>query len=236
MPLYKINAPMPGSYVEGLGVLRSGDVVNVPTSIVVRRNGRDKRVPIPPRLMWIPQDADAWKAFHDYFGNVKIKQRDAQGNVIKDQLGKDVEVDFKDANGKTVQVQPLPDLTPEPEMTPEEEEAAIESRKRAEELQAARAEAVEQYKAVLAGQNQFPREPLPVPTPAADPLLEEEQKKEQRAKEQKPTVIARAAASVNPAGAPRARPAGPPPTPAGTQPAPQQPAPQSEPVRESDKT
>jgi hypothetical protein len=62
MPLYEINSQYPGAYVEGIGVLPPGTVIDLPEKIVIKdAYGGEREVTILPRCSWIPLD-DAAKA------------------------------------------------------------------------------------------------------------------------------------------------------------------------------
>lgn len=142
MSLWKVNCAGMGAYVEGVGVLRTGEVHDIPEFVVVKRHGRDKRIAVTPRLSWIPMDDRSWTRFHEFWGHQK--QLDADGRPVLDAEGKEALV--RGPDGEPLWVQPYADMTPEPEMTPEEEDAAAEETARREELARARAEAVEEFK------------------------------------------------------------------------------------------
>lgn len=141
MSLFKVNCGYPGAYIEGIGVLKAGEIHDIPEFVVVQRRGRPKRIAVTPRLSWIPMDDRSWARFHEEYGNQK--QKDADGRVMLDDQGREIEL--KDATGRPIPVAPYADQTPEPEMTPEEEDAAAEAARRKEELDRIRAEAVAEY-------------------------------------------------------------------------------------------
>lgn len=67
MPKYEINAPYPGSYVEGFGLLKPGTVHELPEKIVVTDfDGSERVVVIEPRCSWIPMDDAAKVLFKRY--------------------------------------------------------------------------------------------------------------------------------------------------------------------------
>ena len=68
MARYRINAPYPGSYVEGFGVLKSGEEYELPEKLILRdEDGKpvDERI-IAPHSMWWPLDDHARELFAKY--------------------------------------------------------------------------------------------------------------------------------------------------------------------------
>lgn len=64
MPKYEINAPYPGSYIEGFGLLKPGTVIDLPERFVVTDfDGAERVVVIEPRCCWIPLDDVAKSLF-----------------------------------------------------------------------------------------------------------------------------------------------------------------------------
>lgn len=69
MPKWKINTPMPGAFVEGIGILKPGTEIELPEKHIVRRQRAGKpirvRVFIKPRATWEPLDDAAKKMFEE---------------------------------------------------------------------------------------------------------------------------------------------------------------------------
>jgi hypothetical protein len=67
MPLYEINSQYPGAYVEGIGVLAPGTVIDLPEKMTIKdSHGGEREITISPRCSWIPLDEAAKLLFAKY--------------------------------------------------------------------------------------------------------------------------------------------------------------------------
>lgn len=77
MPLWRINTPAPGAYVEGHGIIPPGTEINLPEKHIVRRvrDGHSirVRVRIKARASWEPLDDEAKVLFSEYRSSLTDK-------------------------------------------------------------------------------------------------------------------------------------------------------------------